>query len=280
MGEKTLTDLSKLVIDILLPFYLFFTTANNASIDALVKAPKLLVAGLVVPPISLLIAPLVYKPLRLTEKRQNIFTFLILLANTAFLGIPICEALFGPSGAFYAVIYDFGLTIIVFTFGIWLLSGGKFGDWRSMLFNPLLISVLVGLIVSTTRFEFPIWLMSPLSTIGQATLPIALLVAGAQIGNIRFRKSPWQPDLLAVIVLRLIVIPALVLVVFLLTRNFDLTSSVIIMESAMPVAVSASIMANRYQADAQFAASATLFSTLLSIITLPLLAWLIFLLAT
>jgi predicted permease len=279
MGEETLTDLSKLVIDILLPFYLFFTTANNASLDALVKAPKLLIAGLVIPAFGLLIAALVSKPLRLPEKRQTIFTFSILLANTAFLGIPICEALFGPNGAFYAVIYDFGLTIMAFTIGIWLLSGGKFGDWRSMLFNPLLISVVVGLIVSTTRFEFPIWLMNPLSTIGQATLPIALLVAGAQIGNLRFRKSPWQPDLLVVIFLRLVTIPALVLGVFFLTRNLDLGSSVIIMEAAMPVAVSASIMAKRYQADAQFAASATLFSTLLSIITLPLLAWIIFLLA-
>jgi len=279
MGEETLTDLSKLVIDILLPFYLFYTTASNASIDALVKAPKLLVAGLVVPAISLLIAPVVYKPLRLPEKRKIIFSFSVLLANTAFLGIPICEALFGPSGAFYAVIYDFGLTIIAFTFGIWLLSGGKFGDWRSMLFNPLLISVVMGLIVSTTPFEFPLWLMSPLSTIGQATLPIALLVAGAQIGSLRFRKSPWQPDLLAVIVLRLVMIPALVLGVLILTRSLDQVSSVIIMEAAMPVAVSTSILAKRYQADAQFAASATLFSTLLSIITLPLLAWLIFHLA-
>lgn len=279
MGDETLSDLSKLVIDILLPFYLFFTTASYASIEALGKAPRVLLAGLFVPFISFLLVPLLYKPLRVPEARQSAFNFSILLANTAFLGIPICEALFGPSGAFYAVIYDFAMTLIGFTFGIWLLTGGKSADWRSMLLNPLLISVVIGLIVSTTGFRFPLWLMQPLSTVGQATLPIALLVAGAQIGSLRYRKSALQPDLLAVIALRLVIIPLIIVGVFLLIGEFDLANNVIIMEAAMPVAVSTSIMAKRYQADAQFAASATLFSTLLSMITLPLLAWLVLSLA-
>ncbi len=276
MGEDTLSDLSKLVIDILLPFYLFYTTANNASIEALKQTPLVFLAGVFIPLISLLIAPLIYKPLRIPEVKQNVFGFCVMLANTAFLGIPICEALFGSSGAFYAVIYDFGLTMIGFTFGVWLLSGGKIGNWQSLILNPLLISVVLGLIVSTSGFEFPVWLMRPLSTVGQATLPIALLVAGAQIGNLHFRKSPFSPDILAVIFLRLLVIPLMVMGIFMLSGKLDLTANVIIMEAAMPVAVSTTILAKRYQADAQFTATATLLTTLLSMITLPIFALLIF----
>ena len=275
MGEDTLADLSWLVIDVLLPFYLFYTTSRNASIEALGQAPIVLVAGIFIPLISLLIAPLLYKPLRVPEKRKSVFSFCLLLANTAFLGIPICEALFGPTAAFYAVIYDFGLTIVGFSLGVWLLSGGKAGDWKSMLLNPLVIGVLLGLIVATTGVEFPSWLTNPLSTVGQATLPIALLVAGAQIGNLRFQKSALTRDLAGVVVLRLVLVPLLMPGIFLISGPLNLSENVIVMEAGMPVAVSTTIMAKRYQADAQFTASATLFSTLLSMITLPLLAILV-----
>ncbi|MEM5776723.1 MAG: AEC family transporter, partial [Anaerolineaceae bacterium] len=228
MGEGTLADLSWLVIDVLLPFYLFYTTSQNASIEALGQAPIVLLAGVFIPFLSLLIAPLLYKPLRVPEKRQSVFSFCILLANTAFLGIPICEALFGPTGAFYAVIYDFGLTVVGFSLGLWLLSGGKFADWKSMLINPLVISVLLGLVVSTTGISFPLWLTKPLSTVGQATLPIALLVAGAQIGNLRFKTSEINPDMGAVIALRLIIVPLVMLGFFLISGSLDLSKNVIV----------------------------------------------------
>ena len=211
MSEGTLADLSWLVIDVLLPFYLFYTTSQNASIEALGQAPIVLLAGVFIPFLSLLVAPLLYKPLRVPETRRSVFSFCILLANTAFLGIPICEALFGSTGAFYAVIYDFGLTVVGFSIGLWLLSGGKFGDWKSMIINPLVVSVLLGLIVSTTGIAFPAWLTKPLSTVGQATLPIALLVAGAQIGNLRFKKSEISRDMSAVIALRLVIVPLVML---------------------------------------------------------------------
>ena len=275
MSEGTLADLSWLVIDVLLPFYLFYTTSQNASIEALGQAPVVLLAGVFIPFRSLLVAPLLYKPLRVPETRRSVFSFCILLANTAFLGIPICEALFGSTGAFYAVIYDFGLTVVGFSIGLWLLSGGKFGDWKSMIINPLVVSVLLGLIVSTTGIAFPAWLTKPLSTVGQATLPIALLVAGAQIGNLRFKKSEISRDMSAVIALRLVIVPLVMLGFFLISGSLDLSKNVIVMEAAMPVAVSTTIMAKRFDADARFTASATLFSTVLSMLSLPLLAILV-----
>ena len=275
LGEKSLTDLSKLVIDVLLPFYMFYTTARTASIDALLQAPIVLIAGFLIPLSGLLAAPLFFKPLRVGQNRKDVFRFSLMLANTGFLGFPICEALFGTTGAFYAVIYDFGLTMIGFTFGIWLLNGGRFSNWKTLMFNPLLISVLLGLLASLTSFQFPPWMMKPLAAIGQGTLPIALLVAGAQIGNIRFNKDAFQLDLVGVIVLRLIATPAFVYVLLLLIGDIGLSEKVIIMQAAMPVAVATTIMAKRYQNDADFTASATLFSTLFSMITLPLLALLL-----
>jgi predicted permease len=187
LGEETLSDISRLVIDILVPLYLFFNTARSATLEAISEAPTLVIAGLLIPFLSFLIAYLFQKPLKISEKQQPVFGFSLMLANTAFLGFPICEALLGTNGVFYAVLYDFGMTIIGFTLGIWLLSGGRLGEWKKLLFNPLILSVIGGLVWALTGINFPDWLVLPFSTLGEATLPIALLIAGAQVGNIRFK---------------------------------------------------------------------------------------------
>jgi len=100
-------------------------------------------------------------------------------------------------------------------------------------------------------------------------------VAGAQIGNLRFKREELNLEMGIVILMRLAVVPLALLGIFLLGGALDLSRNVIVMEAAMPVAVSTTIIAKRYHADARFTASATLFSTILSMITLPLMAILI-----
>lgn len=272
LREETLTDMSRLVIDILIPFYLFFNTARSATLDAISEAPTLVIAGLLIPFLSLLIAYLFHKPLKISEKQQPVFGFSLMFANTAFLGFPICEALLGSTGVFYAVLYDFGLTIISFTLGIWLLSGGRLDEWKKLLLNPLILSVIAGLVWALTGINFPDWLVLPFSSVGKATLPIALLIAGAQVGNIRFKKGSWTPSISWVIALRLAIIPLVFIGLFHLLGWNDTSSKVIILQTAMPVAVSTTILAKRYQADADFTATVTLWTTLGAMISLPLIA--------
>jgi predicted permease len=274
-GEETLTDISRLVIDILLPLYLFFNTAGSATLEAISEAPILVIAGLLIPFLSCLIAYLFHRQLNISDQQQPVIGFSLMLANTAFLGFPICEALLGSTGVFYAVLYDFGLTIIGFTLGIWLLSGGRLDEWKKLLLNPLILSVIAGLVWALTGISFPDWLVMPFSTLGEATLPIALLIAGAQVGNIRFIKGSWKPVFSWVIALRLVIIPLVFIGLFYLIGWNDTTSKIIILQAAMPVAVSSTIFAKRYGADANFTATVTLWSTLGAIISLPLIALLI-----
>jgi predicted permease len=269
LSDQTLSQLSGLVVEILLPFYLFFITATSAN-QPLGIAPTLIFAGLVIPLLSYALAGLIGKVAGVTETQRTAFRFSIMVANTAFLGIPICEALFGPVGAIYAVLYDFGTTLIALTFGIWELSGGRLANWRPLLFNPLIWGVLAGLMWALTGFPFPGWLTEPLSILGDATLPLALLVGGAQIGNIRAHALTWWRPLTGLLLVRLIMVPLVVATVLTVGDLHELFIGVLIVESAMPVGLISAIFARNYNADATFAASATFWSTLVSAVTLPL----------
>lgn len=267
-----MTQLSGLVVEILLPCYLFFTTATSATLESLGVAPILVAMGIVVPLGNYALATLAFSPSGVAEGQRSAFRFSITVANTAFLGIPVCEALFGPIGAVYAVLYDFGTTLVALTLGIWELNGGRAGNWRPLLFNPLIWGVLVGLAWSLGGWSFPKWLAAPLETLGDATLPFALLVGGAQVGNIRSKASRWRRQLVGLTVTRLMVAPLIIGGLLTMIGWRNLLGNVIIIEAAMPVGLTTAIMAKSYGADAEFAASAILWSTMAAIISLPMVA--------
>ena len=270
LSDQTLKQLSGLVVDILLPCFLFFTTATIATPESLSVAPALVVAGIVAPLFAYLLATLALKPSGVAEAQRSVFRFSIMIANTAFLGIPICAALFGPIGAVYAVLYDFGTTLVTMTLGIWELKGGRLDDWRPLIFNPLIWGVLVGLLWALMGWKFPLWLAAPFERLGDTTLPLALLTAGAQISNVRMPGAAWWRQLTGLTFTRLAAVPLAVAFLFAITGRSDLFASVVVVQAAMPVGLTVSIMAKNYGADGEFAASAILWSTLAALISLPL----------
>ena len=267
-----MVQLSGLVVEILLPFYLFFTTATSTSPESFGIAPALIAMGIVVPLGHYALATLALKPSGVDAEQRSAFRFSITVANTAFLGFPICGALFGPIGVVYAVLYDFGTTLVALTLGVWELNGGRFAHWRPLVLNPLIWSVVAGLGWAVGGWPFPNWLASPFSMLGGATLPLALLVGGAQIGNIRATGGIWRRQLTGLLATRLIVAPVVVGGILAMFGWDDLFTKLIIIQAAMPVGLTSAIFAKTYGADARFAASAILWSTLAAVITLPLIA--------
>ncbi len=272
LSDATLRQLSALVVEVLLPFYLFFTTATTATPQSLGMAPALIVMGIVIPAFSYGAASLAARPAGVALEQRSAFRFSIMVANTAFLGIPICEALFGPMGAVYAVLYDFGTTLIALTLGIWELKGGRLEDWRPLLFNPLILGVIAGLGWAMIGWDFPVWLAAPLERLGDTTLPLALLVGGAQIGSLRSRGVAWRRQLAGLTLTRLLVVPLVVAAGLALLGWHNLFAKVVVIEAAMPAGLSVAIMAKTYGADAEFAASALLWTTLAAMVSLPLIA--------
>ena len=263
-----------MVVSYVMPFYIFYTTATNSSLTLLNKAPLLVIIGVAVPLFGFIIAPPLMRALNISVEQKSAFHFCVMYGNTAFLGIPISGFLFGSEGAFYAVMYNFGVMLVIFSIGIWILSSGSSNSIKSLLENPMMWSMIIGIVFAVLGIHMPQWIDQPLATLSNLTLPIALLVAGAQIGSIRFEKNGYTPYLIAVTLSRLIVIPGLLIGLFALLNWHNPDHKVMILESAMPVGISSTIFAKNYGADSNFTAMATLWTTVLSLITLPLIAWL------
>ena len=111
--------------------------------------------------------------------------------------------------------------------------------------------------------------------LGKTTLPMALLVGGAQIGNIHSSGLRWWRQIGGLTITRLIVCPLILWGVFALIGWQDLQANIVIIMAAMPVGLTSAIFAKNYGADAEFAALATFWSTLAVTVTLPAVVFLL-----
>ena len=236
-----------------------------------------------------LLAPL----FRMEPERRRTFTFLIAIPNWVFLPLPIAEGLYGAEGIRFVLLYNFGAQIVLWTFGIRLLQGGRTDVpvWRTLLGNAGIWATLGG---AAGALVWPGaatlghsgaaggWRMlgdgavGAMKMIGDLTIPLSLLATGAQLGKmVKASDFHWRP-LAGVTVGRLVVAPVLTILLLKggmmlagipLTEVEFITAAIIV---AMPVAISCTMFAERFDGDGPLSASAIFSSTLFSLLTVQL----------
>ena len=274
-SDETLAQVSHLVAYILLPFFLFFTTAQSGTVQSLRAAPQLVALGIGISLFNFGLATLFLRPCHVARTQRSAFRFASMLANTAFVGIPVCDALFGSVGVLYGVLYDFGISLVALTVGIWDLAGGGRANLRPIFFNPLLWGVAAGFAWALMGWDLPELVSRPFSALGDATLPLALLVTGSRLGNMRSPGLRWARQLGGLILLRLLISSLIAGIVLALIGWRSMTAQVAVLQNAMPVGLTTAIYAGAYGGDAEFAATATFWTTIIAVLSLPLITMLV-----
>ena len=216
---------------------------------------------------------------RLLTKRiehRGILSFAMVFGNVGFMGYPVVASIFGHQAVFYAAVLNVVNTFAVFTIGTMMITGGE-GSGRER-FNkkvlystPMLSAYLSMLIVALGIDNIPGYVSQPLTMIGNITVPAALLIIGSSMSQLPLRALLGTPVVYATTLLRLAVLP---LGVHFLCRalGFDpFVTNINTVVIAMPVATYGTILCLKYGRDTTLIAELTFITTLLSMITIPLL---------
>ena len=185
--------------------------------------------------------------------------------NTGNLGLPLALFAFGEIGLSYAVVILAVSSVLSFTFGIWLVSGG--GSPLKAVKEPLVAATVLGAIFLWQGWETPVFLTNALELIGQMAIPIMLITLGVAVARLEIKEVGQA------IWLSLIKVAVCAAVGWAAAVWFGLepiASAVLIVQLATPVAVTSYLIAEKYGAKAQPVAGLVVVSTLLSVITLPL----------
>lgn len=265
------TELTNFVLDVSMPVLVFASTAAEMTQDMLLQAPLIMLASVLIILLGFGAARIAARFLKLETQQRIVFELETAFPNTGFLGIPVNALLFGSKGALIAILCDLGLTLLFFSFSSYILQGRTKNDWKKTLLHPINIGLVAGLMPPLLGWQIPSLILEPLRLLGNMSIPVGLLLVGLMAIPITLR--PGQKQVIGwTSFLRLLAIPALIMVIVRLANIPNPVGAVIVLEAAMPAFASGPILAQKYGADHQLAASTTVISTLLSTVTLPLFA--------
>ncbi|GED12177.1 AEC family transporter [Aneurinibacillus migulanus] len=230
-------------------------------------------SSIVINCLGVLLGWIAARGMRVAPDKAKEMALLSGLGNTGFIGIPLCAAVFGPKGALLAAIFDAGLDFTIWTLGVMMLQGEKRVSFRLLkeLINIPMIAIFVGMIAAVMHIKPPQSVANLTETLASLASPLAMIYIGMLIPSIIKKKQTTSLHQLSMpLIIKLLIFPlatASLLHIFALPME---VAQIIIVQSTMPTLTLASILFARYSKDEEYGAMATVFSTLVSITTIPL----------
>ena len=214
---------------------------------------------------------------RVKKDVRPILWFACAFSNAGYMGFPLIRALFGAEGLLYASGFVTVFNILIWTIGYVVVSGkvDPKETVRAVVTCPCIIAVAAGLVIYLARIPVPELLTGPIGAIGDRNTPLSMIITGATIASSDLKKLLKNKNLFLVWALRMLAIPAVELVIFGLLGLHGMVPTIVLLLEACPCAAITTMFAIQYHHDEELAAGAVVFSTLSSILTLPLYALLV-----
>lgn len=218
--------------------------------------------------------------LRLKNNQRAVFINHHMFGNIVFLGFPLMDALFpGGEGLLYAAVFQLVSNSIMWTFGVWVFlkgAGGKRNEvWKNML-NPNTIAFFLGLLIMFFNIGLPDLLYEPLHGLGKSTIYLSMLYIGAMLKQTHVKGIFKKPHVFLFSFNKLLLVPLLLaisvnLLSYWLFPGFgDTARKVLLLEASMPAMATIVVMAHKFGSDEALATENVFVSTVLSIVTIPM----------
>lgn len=288
MGGTFDKKLSKVVIDITCPALILSSAMTGELPDRRYILPLL---GISVLTYVLLTGVALLLPRLLTKKKddEGVIGFAMMFGNVGFMWYPIVASIFGHEAVFYAAVLNVVNTFTVFTVGTMLIVGKNRESTveekemsqkkmlRKVLYStPMLSAYLTMLIVALEIKDIPEFISQPLTMIGNITVPAALLIIGSSMSQLPLRALLGNGTIYTTTLMRLAILPIGIHYLMTLLGFSSFVVGINTVVIAMPVATYGTILCLRHGKDTTLITEVTFITTLLAMISIPLLVtWLL-----
>ena len=287
MGGTFDKKLSKVVIDITCPALILSSAMTGELPDRRYILPLL---GISVLTYVLLTGVALLLPRFLTKKKddEGVIGFAMMFGNVGFMGYPIVASIFGHEAVFYAAVLNVVNTFTVFTVGTMLIVGKNQSTveekemsqkkmLRKVLYStPMLSAYLTMRIVALEIKDIPEFISQPLTMIGNITVPAALLIIGSSMSQLPLRALLGNGTIYTTTLMRLAILPIGIHYLMTLLGFSSFVVGINTVVIAMPVATYGTILCLRHGKDTTLITEVTFITTLLAMISIPLLVtWLL-----
>jgi len=245
------SGLSSLLVNVAIPCLILESMQAPLS-EGLIYSMEVIVAiEIVVYAVSFFFAVVIPYFLTGSSFETGVLRFMMIFSNLGFMGYPVAYAIFGEESVFYVALINIPFGFLVFTLGVFLLRPDLaiHPDLKRII-TPGLIASIVGLFLLGTGLSIPSPIDESISLLGSITTPLAMIVIGTFLAPLPFFDMISDKRIWVISFIRLLGIPVLL--------------------AAMPVAANTVLLSEEYGVNAELASKGVFISTLLSLVTIPI----------
>ena len=204
--------------------------------------------------------------MRIKDDNLPVVRFGCMFSNAAYMGFPLIQALFGSEG--HILLWTLGYSVVSRTIS-WKMVVKK------IFTTPATLAVFAGIIIFVLRIPMPSVLHQAISAAGAVNTPLSMFITGMIIAASDIKKMFANKLVYFSIIVRMIIIPAICIAVFELLNIHGMVANIVIILEACPCAAITSVFAVQFNYDDDVAAASVVLTTLVSIVTLPIVAFVI-----
>jgi len=274
LGPESLDSLNRIVIDITLPILIFCQLDKDFSFSLYRNWWAFPLLSIAITLVGLAAGYLFSGMVKGGQHRQQ-FISLVTFQNSGYLPLALIGSLLAADKLGVMFIYLFlflaGFNLLMFSLGAELISYHKLRKFEFMnLFSPPVTATIIGLLVVYFGLNnfIPDVVLKPLRLVGDCTLPLAMFVVGANLAEISLTHIDKKEMVLALLA-KLLILPALGLVLVWKLRLPELVGFLIVMQLAMPPATLLSVLTRHYKKEDLLISQGIFLGHIASIVTIP-----------
>lgn len=276
ISEHTNKQITNLLLTVFMPASLFaaFPSAyDKASAEIFFSG---LLGGIIVMLALIIIAKIVFNKKWMKSELSRESQFALIFNNATFLGYPIVVSTFGPSGVLAYCGFIIAFNIALFSYGIWLFEQKI--SWkllRSIILNPNIIAVLLGMTFFLVGIKLPSFIADSVAYISGATTPLSIICIGFMLSQAKLSKILTKWKLMLTAIIQLILGPVATWGILTLMHFPPEVIQVCTLIQALPTATSLGLFAVKYGGNEAESSELVTISTIFSVITMPLMVFLL-----
>lgn len=270
--EYTNKKISALIVNVASPMLIISSIAgvegNDKSIVFLmIGAGILMYIGFII------LGKIINRIFPFPKKDWPVYEYMVVFANTGFMGYPVLLDVFGQEAVFYASLIHMAFNFFVYTYAIMCLTKSDDSEFKlnfKQLLTPGIVLIFIGILIYLFDMQLPSVLMDTINSVGSLTAPLSMMMIGSSLAVYPIKDSftDWRSYVFAFV--RLIIVPFVTMIVCRLLHINPYYANITIITNAMPVGSMVLMLATQYNANVKIVTKNIVVSTLLSVITIPI----------
>lgn len=270
--EHTNKKISALIVNVASPMLIISSIAgvegsNKSIVFLMIGAGILMYIGFII------LGKIINRIFPFPKKDWPVYECMVVFANTGFMGYPVLLDVFGQEAVFYASLIHMAFNFFVYTYAIMCLTKGDDSEFKlnfKQLLTPGIILIFVGIFIYLFDIQLPSVLMDTINSVGSLTAPLSMMMIGSSLAVYPIKDSftDWRSYVFAFV--RLMIVPFVTMIMCRLLHIDAYYANITIITNAMPVGSMVLMLATQYNANVKIVTRNIVVSTLLSVITIPI----------